>query len=135
MAVCGTQLEGDRTPSSPADVTGQDVHRVVLGWPRCPECGAWMQPQGGNRNSFHTLAANVGIRIRNARPIGPEWVCNRLESHKRPHSVLIYNGQFDGWTLTDSSGNTNKGIEPPRLLPRDAIDRVLRDHPELEVGR
>lgn len=81
-----------------------DTLREMLGWPRCPECGGWMEAQAEGSHNV--------------------WQCS---SGEHPVAVLWLPGDSeDGqWRLL-SGRDMRRGrwTDPPALTPREAREMV-----------
>lgn len=56
--------------------TGEDVRRALLGWPRCPSCGEWME---------------AAVPIMDGEP---EWRCVRSKLNRDYHIRWV---ESSGW--------------------------------------
>lgn len=50
-------------------ITGSDVRKVLVGWPRCPECGRWLRA--------------IHLQDKRGESLGRWWACQNLNSHDR----------------------------------------------------
>lgn len=97
-------------------ITGEDVRKAMLGWPRCPVCGEWL-----------ALTSSDSLPSADDEGSSNTWECSR--THYADWRTPTWLGDVDNSTITTLCEVADSPMGP------DSQEATLRWYPQGNVGK